>query len=609
MTSNENMTNQNVIAGKALEAPWTIWYENVPANLEYPNTSMAQLVKAVAEKYPSLIALEYFGTKITYKDLWSRIETCANSFLELGVKPGDYVTIAMPNTPEAVVAFYAANLIEAIANMIHPKSSINEVRSAVMLTKSRTIVACNINLDSGTGVLENLDTLLKDEEIHNILENVIVANPNDSMPLPLSIGYEITRGRKIKKVSNEKFTKFTDMMKLGRRKHSEFGVATNGDDVAAIIYSGGTTKEPKGIELTNNNFNALAVGGIAMCDDIVIGDRILAIMPIFHGFGLGICIHSCLSIGGTAIIRPEVNIKEFSGYFKKLKPQIMAGVPKLFVGLMGHPDMEGVDMSSLKMVISGGSALPIATKRKAEAFLAEHNANISVREGYGLTETVTGSCLNPKQRIKEGSIGIPYPDVYYKIVKLDTHEEADINEIGEICICGPTVMKGYLNNPEATTAALQVHPDGRTWLHTGDLGLRDEDAYFKWIQRKDKMLNPSGFSVNPLSIEEVFDSIDEVQVSVAVGVPDERTNQRIRVYLKLKQGATNHDEIVSKAFKLSKENLSYYAYAKEIEIRSELPYTLIGKPNVRELEKEISEGRTDHTAHVYVLTREGYKKR
>jgi long-chain acyl-CoA synthetase len=239
--------------------------------------------------------------------------------------------------------------------------------------------------------------------------------------------------------------------------------------------------------------------------------------------------------GGRCQLIPRFNIQTYAKLLKKLKPNLIAGVPTLYEALLRVPDMAGVDLSCLKGVFSGGDSLSADLKKRLDRFLAEHNATVQVREGYGTTECVTASCLTPYHMAKEGSTGIPFPDTYYKIAATGTCDEAPFGKEGEICLSGPSVMLGYLDNPEETAAALKTHDDGLLWLHTGDSGYgRDGFLYFR--QRIKRMIVTSGYSVYPSQIENVLDAHEYVHMSCVIGVPDPYKVQKVKAFVMLAPG-------------------------------------------------------------------------
>jgi long-chain acyl-CoA synthetase len=312
----------------------------------------------------------------------------------------------------------------------------------------------------------------------------------------------------------------------------------------------------------------------------------LAIMPIFHGFGLGVCLHTAYVSGGTTILVPQFSINTYAGLLKKYKPHYIAGVPTLYEAMLRLRNIDKLDMSQLEGVFSGGDSLSVELKRKVDAFLKERGSTEQVREGYGLTECVTASCLTPRRFHKEGSIGIPYPDMHYKIVRRGTQETAPYGEEGEIVLYGPTVMKGYDNNEEETAQALQTHPDGRVWLHTGDLGKMDEDGFVYFRQRIKRMIVSSGYSIYPSQLENIIESHEEVLISCVIGVPDDYKMQRLKAFVVLRDGKEPTEEIKESILGHCRKNIAKYAMPREFEYRSSLPRTLVGKVAYLELEKE-----------------------
>ena len=272
--------------------------------------------------------------------------------------------------------------------------------------------------------------------------------------------------------------RWKQFMELSRYcAHKNFKVPRTADDPAVVLYSGGTTGTSKGIVLTNGNFNALGQQIIATNPMFRVGDRMLAAMPLFHGFGLGVCVHSMLSQGGRCILIPRFTAKSYAKQIVKYKCNFIAGVPTLYEALLRLPSMDGANLSSLKGVFSGGDSLSIELKKKFDKFLYDHNAKIQIREGFGTTECVTASCLTPPHMAKEGSIGLPFPDTYYKIVEPGTDKEVPYGTEGEILIAGPTVMMEYVGHPEETAQTLRKHDDGLTWIYTGDLGTMDDEGF------------------------------------------------------------------------------------------------------------------------------------
>ena len=558
-----------------VKTPWYSSYDEVKPHLDYPDYSIYLFLEENSKKREDLTAYNYFGKCATYKEFLEQIEAAARAFLQMGVKPKDIVSICMPNTPEALITFYAVNKIGAVANMIHPLSAENEIKYYVNLTDSKIIVTVDL-------ALNKIIHILKETK----LETIIQVSVADSMPVPISVGYFVKKGRKLHFEKCDINIKWSDFIKNGKQYTGETLYKPDKDDTAAILYSGGTSGFPKGIELTNRNFNALAVQSVEICRTLHEGDRILSIMPVFHGFGLGICIHTALYLGATAVILPQFNAAEFDKLLTKYKPNIIAGVPSLFEVMLKNKRMEGVDLSFLHLVISGGDSLSESLKLKVDKFLEEHGSDAKVREGYGLTECVTGSCLIPVNKYKAGSIGIPYPDTYYKVINPETLEEMPYGEEGEIVLSGPTVMKGYLNEPEETANTLRLHKDGKVWLHTGDLGYMDEDGFLFFKQRIKRMIISSGYNIYPQYLENIIDSVPEVLLSCVIGIDHPLKVQVAKAFIVLREGYEPTDEIRQKIRDVCEKNLAKYSWPFEYEFRKELPKTLVGKVAFTQLMEE-----------------------
>ena len=566
--SNENMN---------VKTPWISHLGGVPAHLEYFQGSMYDKVASISENYPDYIAYDFMGSKTRYKDFIRKVDECARALAAIGVKEGESVTICMPNAPQAVIMFYAVNKIGAIANMVHPLSGEKEIEFCL---KESASVVC-LTLDQFYGKFENIRNNIP-------LRSLILTSIKDALSPIKKKGYYLAEGRKIKKVpANAEIVWWEKFLRDGARYHGPFHAVRKSEDPAVILYSGGTTGTMKGILLSNMNFNALSQQIIATNPMFKPGDKMLAVMPIFHGFGLGVCIHSMLASGGRCLLIPRFNPESYAKLLKKHKPNFIAGVPTLYEALLRIKSLDRVDLSCLKRVFSGGDSLSIELKKRFDAFLANHNASIPVREGYGTTECVTASCLTPSHMAKEGSIGLPFPDTFYKIVKPGTEEEVPYGEEGEICLAGPTVMMEYINNPEETANTLRRHKDGLTWVHTGDLGMMDDEGFIYFRQRIKRMIVTSGYNVYPSRIENILDAHELVHMSCVIGVPDPYKIQKVAAFVVLKPDVkVSEDEARKILLEYCSKHVAKYAMPAYIEFRDMLPKTLVGKVAYRVLEEE-----------------------
>ena len=565
--------------GLSASAPWLKYYGNTPASLDYPHKTMYQMVAAAGKKYPKTPAYVFFGRETTYAAFLQRIEAAAKGLYHMGIRKGDKVTICMANTPQALDCFYALNRIGAIPNMIHPLSAAQEIAFYLNVSHSKAI----LTLDQFYYKVAEIQS-----QLHEPV-TILIARVADELPAPLNLLYPMTKSaRAIQKLPTGGYTLWHKMVSAGR---GQVLPADDGkfDECGAILYSGGTTGTTKGIMLSNLNFNALALQTIAASGftmDEISDMKMLSVMPVFHGFGLGIGIHTPLVAGGTCILVPQFNVNTYAEILLKQKPNLIPGVPTLFEALLRTDKLEGADLSFLKGIFSGGDSLSPELKRKVDAFLKDHGCTEQIREGYGTTECVTASCLTPKDYARAGSIGVPFPDTFYKIVQPGALTEVEPNIEGEICISGPSVMMGYMDNPEETASTLRRHYDGRIWLHTGDLGHMDQDGFVYFRQRMKRMIITSGYNVYPSQLENIIDGHEKVLLSCVIGVKDPYRVQKVKAYVVPMPGVEPTEELKQELLEYCSKRIAKYAMPREIEFRTELPKTLVGKVAYRVLEEE-----------------------
>ena len=565
--------------GLSSSSPWLKYYGKTPASLDYPHATMYQMVVAAARRKPNHVAYTFMGKKTTYTEFMQRIEAAAKGLYRMGIRKGDRVTICMANTPQALDCFYALNRIGAIPNMIHPLSAAQEIAFYLNFSRSKAILTLDQFYEKVASIQPQLENPTK----------ILIAKVADELPIPLNVLYPMTKAaRAVKKLPKTGCTLWYDMVRAGKNVKLP-PISNRYDECGAILYSGGTTGTTKGIMLSNLNFNALGLQTIAASGftmDEISDMKMLSVMPVFHGFGLGIGIHTALIAGGTCILIPQFNVKIYAETLVKQKPNLIPGVPTLFEALLRAENLEGADLSFLKGIFSGGDSLSPELKRKVDAFLKDHGCTEQIREGYGTTECVTASCLTPKDYARQGSIGVPFPDTFYKIVEPGTTNEVEANTEGEICISGPTVMLGYMDNPEETKQTLRRHYDGRIWLHTGDLGHMDQDGFVYFRQRIKRMIITSGYNVYPSQLENIIDGHEKVLLSCVIGVKDPYRVQKVKAYVVPMPGVEPTEELKKEILDYCSGRIAKYAMPREIEFRKELPKTLVGKVAYRVLEEE-----------------------
>ena len=551
---------------------------NNKTQLRYPEKTMYEMVKTASEIYPCDAALDSEGKITSYKKLTEKIEETAKAFLSLGIKKGDTVTLCMPNIPQAVYCLYALNRIGAAASFIHPLSAEKEITYYLNLSESKAIIVPDLFYEKVTAASAELKQSIK----------TVVVRIQDELPFHLKILYTIKKGKDFLSFPDKRGgIVWKDFIRNGKSTTNIPDIPYENNRTAVILYSGGTTGTAKGICLTDLNFNALAMQArISMECEFSRGLKNLSAMPMFHGFGLGIGIHTVLTNNACCVLLAQFNTKTYADAMIKRRPNFIAGVPTIFRMLIECDRLKNKDLSFLKGMFVGGDSMPVDLKKNVDSFLKEHGADIQVREGYGLTECVTASCLTPKDTYREGSIGLPFPDTLYKIVIPGTETEVPVGEDGEIIISGPTVMKGYLDNEDETAVALRTHSDGRIWLHTGDMGSIDKDGYVRFRQRIKRMIITSGYNVYPSQVEKAIESHPDVDYCCVIGVNDPYKMQKIKAFIVTNEGIDGNERLAEAIKDHCRKQIAGYAIPKEVEFRKELPKTLVGKVAYRKLEEE-----------------------
>lgn len=552
------------------ERPWLRYYGGVPESLEYPAGTLYEVVAATARRKPEAIAWDFFDTTSSYRGLIDAIDRCAGVFAALGLRRSDRILISMPTSPQGVIAFYAANRLGAVPALIHPLSAAPEITHYLDLSAARIA----LTLDAFYGPLAAATP-------KRPLERIVLARIGDYLSPLKKLGFWVAKGRKIPPVPADPRVRWWAALMAGSPQPAPPVVGVT-EDSAAILFSGGTTGTPKGIVLSNRNFIAEGMQA-ASWGGMQEGDSMLAILPIFHGFGLGVCINSMLMAGGTSILVPQFSAEIVAKLLRTKRPNLLVGVPTLYEALTHDVSLAKADLSCLRACFCGADTLPRPVKERFERLVADRGGTVNLLEGYGLTEAVTAIMATPLGEYREGSIGVPFPDMLAKICLPGTTDEAPAGEEGEICISGPAVMLGYLEDAEATAQALRTHADGRTWLHTGDLGRMDADGFFYFTVRSKRMIKSSGFNVYPAQVEAVLYQHSLVAEACVVGVPDLAQVERVKAYIVLKNDTQATSDTEAALIAHCRERLIKWSCPREIEFRTELPRTRIGKMDYRAL--------------------------
>jgi len=549
-----------------MERPWLKFYDKeVPHHIDYPRIPLYRLLDDTAAATPDRPCTCFFGRRETYRRIKDFSDRFAVGLRGLGVRKGDRVALLLPNAPQFIIAYYGILKTSAVVVPLNPLYTERELTFHLTDSGAETIVTIPMFMEKVAAL-----------EGKTPLKRAIYTRMADFLPFPLNLVQGLREGSAARKVlrrpSGLQWVRFRDLLRTP--VPADFRPEpVDPDDMAALLYSGGTTGVAKGIMLSHFNFvaNAYQVKAWGALSD---EQRILAVLPFFHGFGMSVTMNAPILAGGEIIILPRFSARQVAQTIHKYRPDFFIGVPTMFVALSNLPDIGKYDLRSVKGIFVGAAPLTRAIKEDFES-----KTGGRMIEGYGLTEAVTAIAANPYHGLhKIGSIGIPFPDVDMKIVSLDGTRDLPPGEQGEIVLRSPTVMLGYYKMPEETAKTIV---DG--WLFTGDIGYMDEDGYFYITDRKKDLIIVGGFNVFPREIDELIYQHPKVKEGITVGVPDPYKGERIKVYIVLKEGETATEEEFIAYFR---QNLTPYKVPSEVEFRTELPKSAIGKILRRQLREE-----------------------
>ncbi len=552
---------------RVIDRPWHRFYGSVPRSLAYPSGSVADALLATAARLPDASAVTFLGETMSYRELAGRIERFASSLAALGLRAGDRIVIALPTSPQGVIAFYGANRLGLTAVLVHPLCPAEEIEGYVRASQARAAVTLELLYPRFEAVREATG-----------LEHLILTRLTDESGWTKRVGYRLSRGRKAPSIPRKGIIWWN---RLESRAANPLPVSTaRSEDLAAIFFSGGTTGSPKGIMLSNRNITAEGLQAAAWVN-LGPGDAMLAALPIFHGVGLGLCINAVLLSGGRTILVPQFDPAGVARVIRAERPTLMVGVPTLYDALSRDPSLVRADLSTLRAAFSGADRLPGPVKLRFERMVLAQGGSVKLVEGYGLTEAVTAIMATPLDQYREGTVGVPFPDMDAAIFRPGTSDPAGPGEEGEICVSGPAVMLGYLEDEAATAEALRRHPDGRIWLHTGDLGSCDPDGYFRFALRLKRVIKSSGFNVFPPQVEEVLCRHPSVAEACVVGVSDERQGERVVASVVPESGVGPGPDLEAELIAFCRAHLIKWSCPRAIHFRSELPRTRLGKVDYR----------------------------
>lgn len=547
------------------------YIEKLPDNIKYFEGGLYDAIYETSCKWPHNVAIQYYGLEITYKELIKRINKVAQALKAIGVEKGDRVTICMPNTPEEVYSFYAVNEVGAVANMIHPLSSEKEIEDYLNQSHSKFMLCIDISYPK-------VETIIKNTEV----EQLVVVSATRSMDFMFRGFYYLTKGRKNHIKTSQRVITWGRFLSRANRFVGNPHARVNSDDPAVILYSGGTTGKPKGVLLTNLNFNAQALGAKYLVPELLkTKNSMLTFLPNFHAFGLGVCMHIPFYCGMKIVLIPQFNAKKLKQYIKKYRINILVGVPTVFEYLMkikfGKNELKGI-----RGVVSGGDIINQAAKQEINDFLKAHGSKAIIQNGYGLTEAAGGMIFSPASVASEPDVvGFPLPDSEVLISDLKTGKEAPIGEDGEILVRGLTIMKEYIGKPKETAEAFVVH-NGKKYLRTGDVGYIDQKGVVHFKTRLKRIIITNGYNVYPVTIEEATMKCKSVSKCACVGVYDKIRGEKVKIFIVLKTSG-NERATRKELSKIYKQYLAKYEIPREMQFIADLPKTKLGKIDYKAL--------------------------
>ena len=516
------MTTQNPVYASQAK-PWLKYYDQKFIDQTLPALSAFEYVCQRSKNHLNDTALEYYGRKFTYADLIVNVKKTAAALRGAGVKKGDIITVVSIMTPEIIALFYAADMIGATLNLVDPRYSVEGIREYIEEVDSHLLVCLNV-------VYERCRQAAKRTNV----EKVIVLSPADSLPPVMAVGYKLTTPDKNKYASN--VIRWKQFIKGGEGQ-STAAEPYDPDHACVVVHTGGTTGSPKGVMLTDDCFNGIALQFQAYPKLFHRGQKLMNVMPPFIAYGFACGIHLPLVLGFTVIIIPNLDPAKLGSLVLKHKPEHMFGVPTHYQQLASDPKLRDKDLSFIINYAAGGDSLSRGAEQTVNDFLAAHGARYPIAKGYGMTEVSSAATVAAGLDNKPGSVGIPMVNTVVAAFEPGTDQELPIGQRGELCISGPCLMKGYYNKPEETAILLRRHPDGRVWAHTGDMGYLDEDGFVYLDSRIKRMIiRHDGFKVFPSMIENVVSRHPAVHQCSVVGCTDkDHTQGRLPfVYIVLK---------------------------------------------------------------------------
>lgn len=575
------MKNNEKTGYPSIDKPWLKYFDQEVLDTHLPECTVYEYLWENNRDHLEDTALNYFDRKITYHEVFSNIDNATNAFARLGIRAGDIVVMTTVTIPETIYAFYALNRLGAISNMVDPRTSIDGIRDYILEVNARWVLTIDV-------AYPKIEKAINGTSV----ERVIVTSPADSLPVAKGLLFHMANRLKgaVPKL-NHISIQWKRFLKNGDGVLPKL-VPYKKDSCCVIVHTGGTTGAPKGVMLSNDNLNVMALQYRLLGVDFNRKQNFLNIMPPFIAYGVVLGVHMPLVLGLNDVLIPQFDPEKFAELIVKYRPAHLLGVPSHYEKLRTSPKMEGCDLHFFESAGAGGDAITAKFEVDINHFLQTHNSKYQIAKGYGMTEISSAATACHGTVNKLQSVGIPHLFTTVTVFSPDTGEELKVGEQGEICMCAPTVMLGYYHNEKETSAILKKHSDGKLWIHSGDIGHMDEDGFLYIDGRlKRVIIRHDGFKVFPSLIENTVSSHEDVVACCAVGVPDVSYHHGKLpvVFVSLNDGSNDKRDIKSQLVELCEKNLPEYAQPVEFYFCDTLPLTSIGKIDYLALEQLANE--------------------